>query len=117
MKILVDTCIWSTAFRKKAIPEIQPVIWELKKLIHQRKIALLGIVRQEALSGIRSRPQFEAIRKRLRSFKDFSIETKDFERAAEIHALCQSKGLQGAHTDFLLCAFSERHGMPIFYHG
>ena len=41
------------------------------------------------------------------------MEQHDFEEAALFHNACRSKGLQGSHTDFLICAVAVRHGVPI----
>lgn len=38
----------------------------------------------------------------------------DFELAAEYFNLLRSKGIQGSDTDFLICAVSVNHQLPIF---
>ena len=38
----------------------------------------------------------------------------DFETAADYFNLCQSKGIQGSNTDFLISAVSTRLSIPIF---
>lgn len=60
MKILVDTSIWSLALRKKNHLD-DPYASELKKLIQEVRVQMIGPVRQEILSGIRSRSQFESL--------------------------------------------------------
>ncbi len=74
---------------------------------------LLGVIRQELLSGIRDAAQFEELRARLRAFPDLEVTTADHERAAELFNFCRGGGLQGSNTDFLICAVAERHAMPI----
>ena len=65
MKVLVDTPIWSLAFRKKTGNIDNIAIKNLIELIHDRRIAIIGPARQKVLYGI-----------------------------------------QGSHTDFLICAMA-----------
>src|SRR5213076_3276592 len=114
MNVLIDTCIWSAALRKRPTPETIPVIAELKKLLYHGQGVLPGVVRMEILSGLPIRADFLRIRAELRKWDDFPIEREDFEFAAESLTRCRFKGIQGSLTDFLLCALAERHDMPIF---
>ncbi len=74
---------------------------------------MIGPIRQEVLSGIRDASVFERLRDRLGAFPDEPLTTTDYERAAEFFNACRAKGLQGSNTDFLLCAVSVRHRMPL----
>ena len=87
---------------------------ELRRLITSGRAALVGPIRQEILSGIREPAIFERLRDQLRAFPDETIAPADYERATEFFNTCRSKGLQGSNTDFLLCAVSAGHRMPIF---
>ena len=75
---------------------------------------MIGPVRQELLSGIRERGQFERLREHLRAFPDTPITTEDFEEAAAFYNQCRTKGLQGSAVDFLICSVAVRNGFPIF---
>ena len=74
---------------------------------------MIGVIRQELLSGIRTAAAFEALRDHLRPFADEALETADFERAAEHFTTCRGRGVQGSTTDFLICAVAERRQLPI----
>lgn len=113
MKVLVDTCVWSLALRRGKIAD-GPEVSELMELIKELRVQLIGPVRQEILSGIKTYSQFEKLRDHLRPFPDFELTTRDFEAAAEFHNLCRGKGIQGSNTDFLICAVAALHQMPIF---
>jgi predicted nucleic acid-binding protein len=65
------------------------------------------------LSGIREKAQFERLRDHLREFPDLAVRTADHERAAEFFNLCRSRGVQGSHTDFVICAMACRYDMAI----
>ncbi|MEX2410825.1 MAG: PIN domain-containing protein [Candidatus Paceibacterota bacterium] len=115
MKVLVDTSVWSIALRH-SIPgtnsaEIQE---QLSGLIEDVRVAIIGPVRQELLSRVKSKSQFNLLKKRLEPFRDTPLENGDFILAAEFFNRCRSKGIQGSHTDFLICAVSARRKYPLF---
>ena len=113
MKVLVDTCVWSMALRHGEASGGREVS-ELVELVKELRVQLIGPVRQEILSGIRSYEQFTKLRDHLRPFPDLELTIHDFESAAEFHNLCRGKGIQGSNTDFLICAAAVRRRMPIF---
>ena len=111
MKVLVDTSVWSLALRRRS--PAHKSVDELQRLIVAGRAAIIGPIRQEVLSGIRDASAFERLRDRLGAFPDEPLATADYERAAEFFNTCRAKGLQGSNTDFLLCAVSVRHRMPL----
>lgn len=113
MKVIVDTCIWSLALRRNTLKN-SPLIDELKELISEVRVQLIGPIRQELLSGIKSKQQFRKLRDHLSAFPDLQLGSQDFELAAEYFNLARAKGIQGSNTDFLICSLSHRHKMPIF---
>ena len=117
MNILVDTSIWSLAFRRKPAQKIKvedPNILELSELIDEDRAVLIGPIRQEILSGISSPSQFSLLKENLRAFDDLLLNTKDYETAAEFFTQCRKKGSQGSHIDFLICSAAKNHAMAIF---
>ena|ERR1051325_10050825 len=114
MKVLVDTPIWSLSLRRKIRPENEPIRAELAALVQDGRVAIIGPVRQELLSGIKERAQFERLRDHLRAFANTPIAVEDYEEAASFFNLCRSRGLQGSNTDFLICALAVRNEFTIF---
>ncbi len=112
MKIIVDTCIWSLALRRNSV-EDNPYIEELRNLIEEIRVQFIGPIRQELLSGIKSKKQFETLKLHLKAFADIELESEDYELAAEYFNTARQKGIQGSNTDFLICAISSRRKMPI----
>ncbi len=112
MKVLVDSSVWSLAIRRKQNRE-HPVITIFEELAREGRVMLAGPVRQEVLSGVRNESQFKSLRENLKAWTDLEIETSDYERAAQFFNTCRAKGVQGTHTDFLLCAIAERHKLAI----
>ena len=113
MRVLVDTSVWSLALRRN-LPADGPEVSELIELIREVRVQMIGPVRQEILSGIKSQVQFRKLRDHLRAFPDLQLTTRDYESAAEFFNLCRGKGIQGSNTDFLICAIAARHKIPIF---
>ncbi len=111
--ILVDTSVWSLALRRRTV-EPSVYVQELIELINDTRVQMIGSIRQEILSGIKVEAQFAALREQLRAFPDLPLSANDFEYAAELFNMLRSKGIQGSNTDFLICAVSLRHNMPIF---
>ena len=74
---------------------------------------MIGPVRQEVLSGVRDPKQARKLRDVLRAFPDLPIDRPDYETAAMYFNTCRAHGVQGTHTDFLICALSVRYSSPI----
>jgi predicted nucleic acid-binding protein len=113
MKVLVDTSIWSLVLRRDAQHNAAYRV-ALAQLIEDGRVAMLGCIRQELLSGIKGPAQFRRLRERLRSFPDLELTEDDYEEAASCFNRCRASGVQGSNTDFLICAVCLRRDMPIF---
>jgi predicted nucleic acid-binding protein len=113
MMVLVDTCVWLLGLRRREHKD-DPEVRELETLIRDSRVQLIGPIRQEILSGIARRAQFDRIRLSLAAFPDLPIVAEDYELAASYYNLCRSKGIQGSNTDFLICAVGVRHEHEIY---
>ncbi len=114
MMVLVDTCIWSLALRRRCAVAHRLERHEFEQLIRESRVQMVGAVRQELLSGIRVARQFEVLRSHLQPFEDLKLDTEDYETAARYFNLCRTHGIQGSNTDFLLCAVAARRDLSIF---
>lgn len=114
MSVLVDTDIWSEMLRKRT-GEWSRQVLTLMHLIDEGEtgIVVIGAVRQEVLSGVRERSQFERMRDLLAEFPDRPVGTTEYVLAAEFFNTCRSRSVQGSNTDFLICACSASWGVPI----
>ena len=112
MKVLVDTSVWSLALRRRTRVE-SPAVKELRSLVDEGRVAMIGPIRQELLSGIRTPESFERLRDHLRPYSDEVLDSADFERAAEHFNTCRALGVQGSNTDFLICAVAARRNLAI----
>lgn len=115
MKVLVDTPIWSLALRRKRSSGTDAsVTSELASLVQDGRVAMIGPIRQELLSGIRESTQFNRLREHLRVFPDTEITSDDYEDAAAFFNRWRAQGIQGSNTDFLICAIAVRNQFSIF---
>lgn len=112
MRVLVDTCVWSQSLKHKA-PNIE-LANKLKDLINDGRIAMIGPIRQELLSGISDTRQFEKLKEKLSFYEDIFLKTEYFVKAAEFNNICRNNGIQGSTTDFLICAVAHLENLFIF---
>lgn len=118
MKVLVDSCIWSLALRRKKgtaslSASERRLVEDLAEAIRDGRVAMVGPVRQEVLSGIRHPEQFKKVREKLEAFADETIDSRDYIDAARLDNLCRKHGVQCGEVDMLLCAVALRHGWQI----
>jgi predicted nucleic acid-binding protein len=117
MRVLVDTPIWSMALRRKQdrlSADERRHLWEWGELTRQRRILLVGPVRQEVLSGIRDQEAFDRLRLALRAFPDEALSVEDFEEAARCGNTCRAAGISGSAVDYLICAVALRRTVSIY---
>jgi len=115
MDVLVDTCIWSLALRRRAAgPKDRPTTASLRDLIRDGRARMFGPIRQELLTGIRQPTQFDALKLRLAAFPDVPISTEDYETAADFSNRCRRRGVQGSGVDFFICDVAHRREMLVF---
>ena len=113
MKVIVDTSVWSLALRRDK-QESNATVDEFRRMIKDHRVQMIGPIRQEILSGIRSESHFKKLQKHLESFPDLPAITEDYVTAAKYFNRCRSKGIQGSNTDFLICAMANRSKCSIF---
>jgi predicted nucleic acid-binding protein len=117
VNVLVDTSVWSLALRRHAqqlSASEQALVTELAELVKEGRAKIIGIVRQELLSGIKNQGQFVELRRIFRSFADETVGTEDYEFAALASNHCRAAGVVCTLVDMLLCAVAEARGWQIF---
>jgi len=112
MKIIVDTSVWSQFLRRQDPVESRSLSI-LRAGIREKNVQMLGIIRQELLSGIKERKQYIKVAELLSSFPDLLAESADHSEAAVFFNTCRKKGIQGSPIDFLICAQASRNKMTI----
>ena len=117
MNVLIDTSVWSLALRRKnesLSTNERFLVAELSELIREGRARMIGLVRQELLSGIKATEQYEKLRLHLRSFPDEVVDTSDYQEAAKAGNRCRAKGVVVSIVDILLCAVANKRLWTIF---
>lgn len=113
MTIVVDTSVWSNTLRRKNQPD-DPQSEKLASAIRQTQpIALLGVILQEILQGIRNPEHFERVKAHLAVFPLISLDRDDFVAAAELRNACAGSGVQASTIDFQIAAACVRHNCAL----
>lgn len=113
MKVLADTSVWSLALRRNKSKNLD-ITTELKHLIDDARVQMIGSIRQELLSGIKSLSQFNKLKQYLSAFPDLPLNEEAYELAAHFFNECRQEGIQGSNIDFLICSVSKLFDIPIF---
>lgn len=117
MNVAVDTTIWSLALRRRKkdlSAHERGLVHLLRELIVADRAVLLGVVRQELLSGIRDTNSFSKLAEYLREFPDLSPTVQDYETAAGFRNSCEDGGVSATAGDMLICALAHTHGLSVF---
>ena len=112
MRVLIDTCIWSQVLRRRS-PDVE-LAHVLEDLIRDSRVAIIGPIRQELLSGLANPSQFKRLTKALQAFEDLELGTAHFIKAAEFCNICRGEGVRGSTIDFLICAVAHLDQVLIF---
>lgn len=104
MNVIVDTSVWSLAFRRTRPEQTLPVEKLTRLLQEGESIFLLGIILQELLQGLRSRKDFNRLSDKLSPFPMVEPRREDYVEAARLRNQLSAKGIQAGTIDFLIAA-------------
>lgn len=117
MSLLVDTCVWSLSLRRQKTTalsiEQQHRVFQLQRAIGENRAVIVGIVRQEVLSGIRDKNLFLKVQQLLTPFLDEEVVSADYVEAARLYNLCLDRGVQCGSTDILIAAVAARRNFTV----
>lgn len=116
MSVVVDTSVWSLVLRRTTptlAPAQEAARRALAALLEDDLVTMLGPIRQELLSGVRSAAQFDKLRERLAAWSDEPLSTADHVRAAELFNQCRRDGIAATGIDLLIAAVCERLGAQL----
>lgn len=97
----------------------QFTVASLKEAIQDGRVAMIGPIRQEVLSGIKTAAQFEKLRTALMAFPDVPLTAHYFEEAARLSNFCRNHGVECGSTEILICAVAAelRYGILTYDKG
>ncbi len=103
---VIDTSVWSRALRRRrqAVEESPEAALVRRLVLDNEPISIPGIVLQELLSGIKTRKEFDRLRRVLEPFSVVLATKEHHVLAAELCNTCKSAGLNVSPTDVLIAA-------------
>jgi len=117
VSVLVDTSVWSLAFRRRPArlsDGERRRVDEWSTLVIDNQALIIGMVRQETLSGIRRAEDFESLRTQPAGFDDLPVGTADHERAAAFFNQCRATGIAATAVDMLIGSVASCLDVAIF---
>lgn len=111
MNIIADTCVWLDALGGI---DPGPYANELGALIREDRISMLGLIRQEILSGIPDADRFEQVKSALKAFSDVPLTPADHEAAAVLFRLARAQKVKTSFSDCLMTSVAVRCDFKIF---
>ena len=113
MTLLVDTSVWSLAFRRDS-PDSSAEVSALRHALEGGDIVVTtGLILQELLQGF-SRPRASKdIVDRFSALPFISPDRQDHIDAAELRNKCRRSGVQASTIDALLAQLCVRHGLTL----
>lgn len=113
MGVLVDTSVWSLAFRRDAPPSV-PEVAELKRALEAGDdIYVTGLILQELLQGFTKPKAHRLIIEHFEALPLLIPDREDQIRAAELRNKCRRKGIQAGTIDALLAQLCIRHALTM----
>jgi predicted nucleic acid-binding protein len=105
--IVVDTSVWSLAFRRRSWPNgVMPgVVKLLQKLTKEKQqVVVPGIVLQELLSGVKDPVQGERIKELMEGYPLILATKEQYIEASNISNVCRRAGVSAATIDCQIAA-------------
>ncbi len=113
MSLLVDTSVWSLAFRRDG-PAAEPAVLVLSDaLAHGRDVLTTGLVLQELLQGFGGPKSRQAIVERFRHLPMLVPSREDHVGAAELRNKCRRNGVQVGTIDALIAQLCLHHELTL----
>jgi predicted nucleic acid-binding protein len=113
VSLLVDTSVWSLAFRRDA-PLDEPEVVALRTaLVGGQQVFTTGLVLQELLQGVVGPRAKDQLLERFAALGFLQPDRQDHIDAAEVRNACRRKGVQLGTIDALLVQLARRHELTL----
>ena len=113
MSLLVDTSVWSLAFRRDAEAQVPEVLALRNALLGTNQVFSTGLVLQELLQGFSGPKARDSIVERFAAFAFVEPDRQDYIDAAEVRNICRRRGVQIGTIDALLIQLARRYDLAI----
>jgi predicted nucleic acid-binding protein len=114
--ILVDTSVWSLAFRRRGARQTEPAEARLLRrlILEDVPLAVPGIVLQELLSGLREQSQMARLQTKMSGFPPVLATRADHLEAARLLNDCRRAGVACTTIDALVATLAIRRKASLF---
>jgi predicted nucleic acid-binding protein len=113
MTLLVDTSVWSLAFRRDAEQDAPQIRVLRDALASGEPLVTTGLILQELLQGFAGPRARKDLIERFSSLPLLIPDRADHINAAELRNLCRRSGIQIGTIDALLSQLCIRHSMTL----
>lgn len=108
--VFVDTCVWASFFTKPSSPEKHAV----DDLLDADRVALLGPILAEVLTGFRRKDQADWVASRLKLAHYVELSWNDWRAAADLGRELASQGHRLPLTDLVVAVVGIQLGASVF---
>lgn len=109
MSVVVDSSVWCHVLAK-GVPPDDPQVRKFVALVNEGpNIALLGVILQEVLQGLRDKRQFAVVKEQLDEFALVTLDRETYVAAAELRHQCLAHGVQAGTVDLQIAAACLQH--------
>ena len=113
MTLLVDTSVWSLAFRRSSAPPV-PEVEALRNALEGNDLVVTtGLILQELIQGFAGPRARKDIITRFEALPLIAPDRQDHIEAAEVRNVCRRAGVQIGTIDALLAQLCLRHGLTL----
>lgn len=113
MSLLVDTSVWSLAFRRDAAPRAPEVAALRQALTRDETVVSTGLILQELLQGFAGPRARKELIDRFAALPLLVPDRGDHIEAAALRNRCRRAGVQLATIDALLAQLCIRHDLTL----
>lgn len=113
MSLLVDTSVWSLAFRRDASQAEAQVTALREALLGADQVFTTGLILQELLQGFAGPKARQQLVERLSALAFLQPDREDHVDAAEVRKTCRRRGVQIGTIDALLIQLCRRHDLVL----
>jgi predicted nucleic acid-binding protein len=113
VSLLVDTSVWSLAFRRDGQPDLPAVCALHAALLGAQQVFTTGLVLQEVLQGFAGPKNRDQLVERLSMLAFLQPDKQDHIAAADIRNVCRRRGVQIGTIDALLIQLCQRYDLTL----
>lgn len=113
MSLLVDTSVWSLAFRRDAEQSAPEVLALRNALLGAEQVFTTGLILQELLQGFAGPKARAQLLERLGALAFLQPDREDHSEAADVRNRCRRRGVQIGTIDALLIQLCRRHELTM----